>query len=196
MKKEYMPLKLFIATAFLLVSINLHAATVYNISTSAGAAQISGTITTDGSIGRVDIASILGWDLYIDTPLVNFQLNNSNSVIWPSSVHGFDATSTELFFNHSEPWLDGTIDHLQFIDTTTQNLWCLDSSLLSAGCVNQPRTSAVFIQEFYPTTFAVYESMELGLEKIGTVSAVPVPAAAWLFASGLIVFLGFSRRNT
>jgi len=31
---------------------------------------------------------------------------------------------------------------------------------------------------------------------LGTVSAVPVPAAVWLFASGLIGLVGFSRRKS
>ena len=190
-------IKLLTTAIVLLLSLNLQAAIVYNISTSAGGAQISGTITTDGTIGRVEIPSIIGWNLFVDTPLVNFQLNTANSVIWSSSVHGFDATSTELFYNHSQPWSDGIIDHLQFINTDTQNLWCLDSSTFVAGCVNQTGTSAVLVQEFYPDTIGLYESTALGLEKIGSVSAVPVPAAIWLFGSGLIGVFGFSvcRKN-
>jgi len=35
--------------------------------------------------------------------------------------------------------------------------------------------------------------LEIGIK--GTVSAVPVPAAVWLFGSGMIALFGFSRKN-
>ncbi len=194
MRREIMSIKLITATIVFLFSLNLHAAIVYNISTSAGAAQISGTITTDGTIGRVGISSILEWNLFIDTPIVNFQLNNLNSVIWPSSVHGFDATSSELFFNHTEAWLNGSVDHLQFINPDSGNLWCLDNSLVYT-CVSGPRASAVLIQEFYPVTTEFYESTNLGLEKVGTAAVVPIPAAVWLLGSGLLGLVGIARRK-
>lgn len=184
-------------TCLAVVSFNINAAIVYNISTSAGAAQISGAITTDGTIGRVDIPSILDWDLFINTPLVNFQLNSTNSIISPSSYHGFDATSSELFFNHIDPWLDGVVDHLLFIENGTENMWCLDSSVSTiAGCINSPSASSVSIQEFYPDAFEFYESTNLGLEKIGTASVVPIPAAVGLFGSGLLCLTGLARRKS
>ena len=38
-------------------------------------------------------------------------------------------------------------------------------------------------------------SEDLGVIATGTISAVPVPAAVWLFGSGLIGLAGFARRN-
>ncbi|VAW77560.1 hypothetical protein MNBD_GAMMA12-2073 [hydrothermal vent metagenome] len=37
-------------------------------------------------------------------------------------------------------------------------------------------------------------TLEIGIK--GAVSAVPVPAAVWLFGSGMIALFGFSRKNT
>ena len=189
-----MIIRLIVITIVFSFSLNLHAAIVYNISTSAGDAQISGTITTDGTIGRVDIPSILEWNLFIDTPIVNFQLNNLNSVIWASSVHGFDATPSELFFNHTESWLDGSIDHLLFVNPDTENSWCLDNSLVFT-CISGPRASSVYVGEFYPDTTAIYESTNLGLEKIGAAAVVPVPSAVWLLGSGLFCLARVARRK-
>jgi len=44
-----------------------------------------------------------------------------------------------------------------------------------------------------PSLLALNE--DLGILSTGTISAVPVPAAAWLFGSGLIGLVGFARRK-
>lgn len=44
--------------------------------------------------------------------------------------------------------------------------------------------------------FIAFDDITLGSETPGSVSAVPLPAAAWLFGSALLGFAGFSKRRT
>lgn len=65
-----------------------------------------------------------------------------------------------------------------------ETLACADTEFFTLDysiAVNDPQNS------FYGITY--------GLHLEGVVSAVPIPAAAWLFGSGLIGLVGFARRK-
>jgi len=46
-----------------------------------------------------------------------------------------------------------------------------------------------------PSNAANYGNVKYKLHLEGTISAVPVPAAVWLFGSGLIGLTGMARRK-
>ena len=96
-----------------------------------------------------------------------------------------EATQTELIFDYSVPtWL-------MFLDNSNTGYWCLDGSL--AGCGGLRSTDNIAINafgsriEYTAGEFAYAAEVSIG-------SAVPIPAAAWLFGSAL-AGLGWMRRK-
>ena len=85
----------------------------------------------------------------------------------------------------------GTIDHYVFNANalislnSTGSLWAIGGSTANDMGMAYGFTSGVASLDF----------IKLTLEIADPISEVPVPAAAWLFGSGLFAILGFSRRK-
>ncbi len=66
---------------------------------------VVGTITTDGKIGALETADILGWNLELKDnirPSLDFTLTPANSGIWFDTGDGLSATATALSFDFSK----------------------------------------------------------------------------------------------
>ena len=176
--------KLASMTMVMAFSASVNASTIYNIDETIGIAQIGGTITTDGTIGDITFGNILDWDLLLDDGVNSVNLSSSTSFIDTGSQHGFISTGAELSFDHSIG--TGSADYFLFYVSDFSTYWCLEG--INDGCSGNPGTSNISIDG------SGYVSSTLGINVIGT-SAVPVPAAAWLFGSGLIGLVGIARRK-
>ena len=74
---------------------------------------VVGTITTDGTIGALETANIVGWALELKAdgrPDLDFTLTPGNSGIYADSGDGLSATATSLSFDFSK---DGAIFLIQ-----------------------------------------------------------------------------------
>jgi len=144
--------------------------------------------TTDYTSGYSDITSITG----------SFSLMLSNL---PAVTYNADFTQDTYTQNVSIT--SETLDGITWtIDTPT--LW--DFSLTADGgfTLNTIQNNALGnFSGFNPLDGVLLKSGEpyaptyfaFDVSSTGTLSAVPVPAAAWLFASGLIGLLGFTKRK-
>jgi hypothetical protein len=85
----------------------------YNINQTVGIGSIAGTITTDGTIGTLATANIVGWSLTLNDGTTTIGLIPSDSI---TAIIGSDLTAsvTDLTFNFS----GGDYGQLVFADTS------------------------------------------------------------------------------
>jgi len=171
----------------LLASVAASASIVYNLDRTIGAGTVTGFIETDGTIGVLGEANITDWMLTLNAP----NLSNGPTVMINASDTGatmifegtaLSASATALMFNFSAP---GTTNEIRFYDS--RNGWGINEcfSGYNRECIWRDATVANTDAEFVLRT---------GTIDIG-VSAVPVPAAVWLFGSGLLGLVGVARRK-
>jgi len=134
---------------------------------------------------HVNAASIYSPSITItpSSPLTTDSVFVTLSGMFASSgydVIGINATST---LNHIEINLDTTSPYVPNLGILTSFSSGIDLGVLDAGLYD---VTANFYVDFL---------LEHTLVDTFTVSAVPVPAAAWLFGSGLIGLVGFARRK-
>ena len=184
-------MKCFLAAVFMtLCAATANASIIYDVDRTIGDGTVQGTITTNGTLGNGVSASIMqGWSLTLTVPdLVNPSIiftatidpGNSN-LIFGSSV--INASETALSFDFD---LAGN-DYMLFSGGTTELFWCMETS---AGGCNGPDSS----EHIGVNGVASYSVPHTG-EVVFATTVVPVPAAVWLFGSGLIGLAGFARRK-
>lgn len=157
---------------------------VYNIFDDFSTATISGTITTDGSIGSVGNGNILDWNLLLDDGSTSFLMTKAplNSELF-SGNGAFQASVTELAFDHS-------INHIFLIrDFPIQNFWCLEGP--ANGCFGNPSTSNVSVGGRFNQHI---NAGRTGLHVYGT-TVVSEPATYAIMTLGLIVIGATLRKD-
>ena len=87
-------------------------------------------------------------------------------------------------------------EHSSYQTTTTGEMWLNVSDMQLDNSQNP--SDVFFSGTSYITQMDFFYSAELtgSPSDVGAVSAVPVPAAAWLFGSGLIGMVGIARRKS
>ena len=183
-------MKCFLAAVLLtLCAATANAALItYDVDRTIGDGTVEGTITTDGTLGNgLSVDIMKDWSLTLTVPdladpNVTIDPGNSN-LIFGSSV--INATETELSFDFD---LAGN-DYMLFSGgTTTELFWCMETA---AGGCNGPDSS----EHIGVKGVAFYSVPHTGEIVFATATVVPVPAAVWLFGSGLIGLVGFARRK-
>ena len=185
----YLSKRFFVGTVGLLL-ITLaslaSAATVYNVNRAIGAGSVVGTITTDGSTGVLGSSNITNWSLTLTDNSGSFFLNGTGNSAVSVSGSAFSATATDLSFNFNAG--SGYVLFQNPSIGSGNNFWCIDNG----GCINSfvpgetVRTSSANGQ---------VGTLRSGSQIITSTSPVPIPAAAWLFGSALLGFVGLSRRR-
>ena len=192
---------LFLRTAkmsalFLLIGAgisNAFASTVYSVDRSIGIGGVSGYIETDGTIGVLGGSNIVDWQLLLDDGLSTYTLFGPGSTSANSELAvtgtAFSASATDLLFDFSAANGQHVLFQNPFLGSAI-NFWCLDTdAAIQSFCSdsNPDESVGVEIQNF--------ESVDRsGVVSIGS-AAVPVPAAVWLFGSGLLGLIGMARRK-
>ena len=71
-----------------------------------------------------------------------------------------------------------------------------DTGIATLTCSNDCSAGDSFVLEYRSrVTSTPFDGIHYGLHLEGVISAVPVPAAAWLFGSGLIGLLGVAQKR-
>ncbi|NKB58712.1 MAG: PEP-CTERM sorting domain-containing protein [Alphaproteobacteria bacterium] len=175
----------FAMAIFAIMSIALSATTaqaiLYNVDQTIGIGGVTGTISTDGTIGILGNGNISDWNLVLDDGVSTFNLlgdgsggDNSNVLVIGGN---FSATATDLLFN-----FDGAGFALfQNPDTGSGiNFWCLEGTF---ACDVTPNTQSVGLQA------ATLVAAQAGIVTIGSVGrniAVSEPGTLALLSVGLL----------
>jgi hypothetical protein len=167
------------ATVMLLsvVSIVDAAPITYDVSRTIGAGSVVGSITTDGTVGVLGTANILGWNLTLTDANSSFVLNgpvNSAVLIGGSA---FSATVSDLLFNFNLG--SGFVLFQNPSIGSGQNFWCIDNG----GCIN------LFVPGEYVVAGSLPDGvgqLQQGSQVIASVAGtVPEPVTVLLLGAGL-----------
>jgi len=109
-------------------------------------------------------------------------------------IDGSPIISANLIF--PEAILAWGMDYNQIADQT--HVTFLDITELATGAHNTSGfvgfiSDSLFSEVALTDPFISFSA--IGIDNVSYVSAVPVPAAVWLFSSGLIGFIGVAKRN-
>jgi hypothetical protein len=150
-----------------------------------GTSYVTGTITTDGTIGTLDSANILSWNLMVDDQVDGFTaVTSTDSDIVAVFGSGLTATATNLSFAFSAP----EVTYLNFEDTVTDyNLCYLEGAL----CTSFGGEEGIeVINDANDNNIGVFES---GTQVI---ASVPEPCTVTLVLTGIgLSALATVRRN-
>ena len=170
-----------------LLGVSQAKATTYNVDIVDSLLSISGTITTDGTIGTLNTANIADWNLKVTDEYPSFVLtgpvSGPNSSVYVQ-LNDLTASSTILSFSFSAD--NGSL--VKFY-TATQAL-----ELYDAGVYGGVRGGYLVCGAFgCANSYSVIASSDI----VGTVAATPLPAALPLFATGLAVtgLLGWRKKR-
>ncbi len=172
--------------------------TNYNVNHNVGAVgKVYGTITTDGTIGILQVENILDWNLTLnadtDTSTVGHlfgPLSGGNSVL-----AGFptNALSTSV---------DGESNTLHF-DFGTSTFQILQIATSSSDVVWQLQAGSPFRDELVRESMVTpWQPVQIFTPQgpvrltLGTVSAVPEPSSMMMGLLGALVVLGYRARKT
>ena len=162
--------------------------------------SIAGTITTNGTVGTLSAADVLDWQISqsADTTHYSSSIGPSNSTV---SLIGsaLTATTAALFFDFSNAAASklefvsdnlGTVGgfSLQFCDASASSP-CGDQN-------NTPSNSRILLVLVAPGCCSTSGTLQEETQRFATAvsSAVPIPGALVLFASGLASFGLFDWR--
>ena len=179
-------LKFIILSSLVLLGLSISAANasiVYNVDRTVGDGSVRGFIETDGTIGILNNNNITDWELTLTV------LGLSDTIeLGPKSRHSLAgnataATATQLWFDFD---VKNSTNYLFFEGTNPANFWCLQTQ----NCVGPPSAS-----ETISVSNSRSQAARSGRIAFAQISAVPVPAAVWLFGTALIGLVGFSKRR-
>ena len=159
----------------------------YNVDIVSGSSSITGSITTDATIGKLSVTNVKDWNLKVIDSLATFSLtgplSGNNSIVGGIFLESVVASATDLDFlfgNTRE-------DDFEFATRTNPSaLDFLDAGIESpSGLINIVNNGLGEVQ-FDPTT-----------DVIGTVATTLLPAALPLFATGLgaMGLFGWRRKR-
>jgi hypothetical protein len=183
-------MKFFIATVFLFIFAAIaHAATIsYKVDYTFGIYTLTGTVETDGTIDShltQTNAPNANWDV---------TLTGGGNTINIQNVF-FDGTAiyaTDKLLQYDFTTISSTPSptYLLFSNSSNPAIWCLQTT---TGC-NAPSPNESSPYEFINIGGSVVlEGSRAGAGLVTIATVVPVPAAVWLFGSGLIGLVGIAR---
>ncbi len=163
---------IFLLSSGGLISISANAASTYDFEISIGSIDTSGGITGLG-LGILGVSGT--FTATFDTTTSAIQFANVNVTTNPDSSFAF-------------PDYDGTFDGTSFSGSQLVSLLGVYNTYSGTFDGANLNIAGVFNDPYYDGYIYNYDI-------IATVSSVPVPAAVWLFCSGLIGLTGIARRK-
>lgn len=175
------------------------AVTMIVLSSSGNASLLSYASNTcsgpsSSGIGTGCTSVIAQYGFNIPLPVVGDSISVTGSDINSFSLNWIDGEgvshpASSVVFNNNGSW---SIQNDAILGLT-------GSGFLNAGVSFDVGTFSMFSQISGPGTSAINDfaaSLDIGpVTSIGTWTVVPVPAAAWLFGSGLLGLIGIARKK-
>lgn len=159
----------------------------YTVNQTIGFGSVTGTIQTNGAIGTLSDADILGFMLTVTGGGASVQLSQTGSIVQTQGGN-FSATASDLFFDYS-----GASGYLLFQKGsfgTGKEYYC--NSSVSGTCFQ----GASAIPESFNSLSAQVEARR-GNQIIASVSLVPEPAGWALMIAGFgLAGVALRRRST
>lgn len=175
------------ATAVLLCAFALvfagssRAATVYYVDQPMnGTGAATGSITTNGTIGQLQIGDILDWNLHLNAQGYTSTLTPSNSQVQYWSSTGLSATATDLTFDFSYG------HQLYFYGNGSEGELCYDGG---SHCQGSPSISL-----YHVGGVGNDYVLKSGVQVIATAASTPEPSSLALLGLGGGM-LGFKRTR-
>ena len=191
-----------------LAATGANASIIYYVDRTIGDGTVTGFIQTNGTIDDVlTVDNIEDWTLTLTAPNLNGTkidgvvtdtitrytcdemglncLETGDTSLVGTAV---TATSTQLLFDFG-----ADEDSLLFLAGASNNFWCLETQFCTGDGINFAEQigrndngqSVAQLVEYDNTTTIVFANA----------AVIPVPAAVWLFGSGLLGLIGFARRK-
>ena len=108
------------------------AAIVYNVNQTVQTGGVTGTITTDGTIGSIGSGNITAWNLILSGGAATFNLTNGNSGVFVTVPSHVTATAQNLFFDYDTPNNGYLLFQVSFGDAT--RYWCNAAGVGTSTC--------------------------------------------------------------
>ena len=155
------------------------ASVIFNVNQTIGAGGVTGTITTDGTLGALASANLVDWALTLNDGATMFLLTSANSEVGFILGKALSETASQLLFDTAN---GGIVLFQNPTLGSGQNFWCLDNPF--GDCASRPGTESLRING--ATQSAAWQ----GIVVIGATDAVP-PSAIRLPATLILLGLGF-----
>jgi len=172
---------------FVLSAATVRAAPInYDLLYTSGANTLSGTIQTDGTIGNIFAGNILSWTFTRTGGIAPFSISSTDIGAGDQCLGAtgcYSATATTLTFN-----FDSVIANDPFVTHQAAAGSLSIETSAQTGLGQEIRASDG--DPSFPVTTLFTGSTASGFAHA---TAVPVPAAFWLFSSGLIGLIGVAR---
>jgi len=172
------------------VSATTNASIIYTVNRTVGQGSVAGFIETDGTLGVLTSGNITNWEITLSAPnlkggspdVINFATQTQTNLGGTATT----ATATQLLFDFT---LAGT--NFFLLTGGSGNFWCLET----ANCTGDGPGEHIGLNSLTFITSAQSATFTPGNLVFAEVSAVPVPAAVWLFGSSLMGLVGMARRK-
>jgi hypothetical protein len=163
----------------------------YTVSQSLPAGGITGTITTDGTLGSLALADIVGWNLTITSYSSSETLTQSNSTVVSGPVDGLSATSTAL----TSDFPDATFGYLKFAATSPTEgfvVWVVGNAPGSDGYIAANATTNDTGAETYEY---VYSSQVIADNGVPVPTPEPGTSSLMMIGLGLLGLMVLIQRR-
>ena len=156
------------------------ASVIFNVNQTIGAGGVTGTITTDGTLGALASANLVDWALTLNDGATTFLLTSANSEVGFILGKALSETASQLLFDTAN---GGIVLFQNPTLGSGHNFWCLDNPF--GDCASRPGTESLRING--PTQSAGWQ----GIVVIGAADAAVPPSAIRLPATLILLGLGF-----
>ena len=116
------------------------ASVIFNVNQTIGAGGVTGTITTDGTLGALASVNLVDWKLTLNDGTATFLLTAANSEVGFILGAPLSETASQLLFDTAN---GGIVLFQNPTIGSGQNFWCLDNS--SGSCDSLPGTESLRI---------------------------------------------------